>query len=427
MVLFKFSHKQIFLFWDKNFPKKLLFILVPLILAVYVLINQNKSGVFQLSKPYAVKSGGVLDINDINVYKGRDLPVAKVRTYPVSNSKGTVIYIPQYHKNPGSDSDDPKNDSAQVAQNEIYQIVKFLHNGLKVNLMMVEGELYGEVPVGKITGTAKKLEDRNVFVQNFQNLEKKFNKDIIDSSLQKDLCGKVYSEVGKVDRDIILQGAPIKLKIEDTDRNLVLYGTENENTLEQSRVLVRNYIYLQDRFDQLQRTSSADNFPGNSFNLDDDSLKTLMKLFQRNPVLEEFETLKTEALLLGKKEIVSVISTNEDLFSKLIDDNTVLNQPVLPQDTGTGRLDNPYQDISDVNQVKKMLDIAENKINQIVVDQRNRETSENFIKSLKEVNNNIGILAFGAGHEDGLVKEFNKRGISVIIITSDEVNKRNNS
>jgi hypothetical protein len=41
---------------------------------------------------------------------------------------------------------------------------------------------------------------------------------------------------------------------------------------------------------------------------------------------------------------------------------------------------------------------------------------------LKDQKEKIGILQFGAGHEEGLIDEFNKIGITVITVTPDRVN-----
>ncbi|MEK7097573.1 MAG: hypothetical protein AAB906_01880, partial [Patescibacteria group bacterium] len=54
--------------------------------------------------------------------------------------------------------------------------------------------------------------------------------------------------------EIILQGAPYKLKAEGAD--LTFYGAEVESTREEGKVIVRDYIYLNDRINNLENTQA---------------------------------------------------------------------------------------------------------------------------------------------------------------------------
>jgi nucleoside-diphosphate-sugar epimerase len=59
----------------------------------------------------------------------------------------------------------------------------------------------------------------------------------------------------------------------------------------------------------------------------------------------------------------------------------------------------------------------------IGIDNLSMGSRENFADAMKEKGIKAGVLQFGAGHKDGLIKELNKRGISVIVITPLELAK----
>lgn len=224
----------------------------------------------------------------------KDLPIGAVDYYPVPDARGTAIFIPQYHRNPASQPEDAVNDRAAKTQGEIHEVMDFLIDNYDLDIAVVEGELYGEVPQEKINKLAEQV-SRN-----------------------------------KPTREIMLQGAPQVLKAQG--KNLRLFGAENKATLEESRILVRDYVMLSDLF----------------------------------------------------------------------------------LDLGNLAADNPYQ---------YLLKEKEQEIEKVVVEKRNLETSQNFTRILEQENKDAGILVFGAGHREGLIKELNRSDLSVIVITVDEVAK----
>ncbi|MDP3697792.1 MAG: hypothetical protein Q8R55_07335 [Candidatus Taylorbacteria bacterium] len=217
--------------------------------------------------PSVIWRRGSADISDLSSYT--NLPVKKIKNYSVENSKGTAIFFPQYHRYPESRVSDPVNNSPQRSQEEIYSVLDHLVSGFGIDLLLVEGELYGKVPPVKI-----------------ENLSS---------------------------REIILKGASVILK--SKKNHLILFGTENEDTLKESGILVKDYIT------------------------------------KKSPELEK-------------------------------------------------------------------------KIQDVVVDRRNKEAAKNFARTLQETDKRIGIIQFGAGHTAGLIKELNRQGISVIVVTTDEAAKR---
>lgn len=358
-----------------------------------------------------------------DTYKG--LPVGEVKTYNVDNAKGTVIFIPQYHKNPGSSSLEQKNDSAEIAQGQIYKILSFLIDKPKVNLVMTEGDLFGEVPAEKIGFIAKKITDRNTLVSLCQRLENIFEKESINPALEKKLVGDLHQEHYRVDREVILKGAPLKLKAEG--KNIALFGSENKETQEESRVLVRNYIYLQDRKDELDNLSRRDGDSAILFENKNEMFEGLLKLLNGDKIDEEFAELEFQASSLGKEKVVGLLKKTEEVVNNLKKSSEENNTSFLRTFSNTpSRENNPYRDIKSRREIERLISKAESKIEEVVVKKRNQETAYNFATALKTENKSVGILQFGAGHEDGLIKELNKQGLSVVVIKVDEVVNRVN-
>ena len=63
-------------------------------------------------------------------------------------------------------------------------------------------------------------------------------------------------------------------------------------------------------------------------------------------------------------------------------------------------------------------------IEKVVIIKRNKEAAENFARALKQEGEIVGVLQFGAGHKDGLIKELNSQGLSVVVITPEEILNR---
>lgn len=138
------------------------------------------------------------------------------------------------------------------------------------------------------------------------------------------------------------------------NNDINLYGGETESVYNESANIVRNYVYLTDRKTQLENG------------------------------------IRTTTSPLALKSNTSLPS----------------------------RENNPYESINSVSQIDSLIQQSENQIQNVVVDERNKEAAKNFAKALQENKETTGIIQFGEGHEEGLVKELNNAGISVIVIKS---------
>lgn len=330
-------------------------LLVGIILGLFTFINSFSA--------FALSAGETDQLKSPNFYK--DLPVANIDVHTVDNSWATVVYLPQYHKSPGSKVSNKKNDRAEVAQNETYKILKSIFNQLPIKLVMVEGKLKGDVPEKDKEKIQEKIKDlKGLTEKSHENLTAKEKK-----RLEKNIKMKK--------RELSLSGAPISLWAEGEP--LILVGSENKETLDLSREIVKEHLYLKDQLKQLGNSPISQKFSlGKSF--DDQTLKKLQKLKQ-----------------LKSKQLKSKSGGK------------------------SGIKGNPFSEITDKSQLKTMLKKNEEKINKTIVERRNKETAENFAESLENHDENIGIIQYGAGHKLGLVKELNKRGISVIVVTPQAV------
>lgn len=260
----------------------------------------------------------------VKLLKIDNLPIADIERYAVSDAKGVAIFIPQIHRNPGTSVKDPSNNNAVITQNQIYEIIDYMTKELDIRFVASEGDLYGPIDKQKIT--------------KIRSLVGSKNKD--------------------TNRELILKGAPYKLKAEN-DSSFVLYGLEEKETREESAAIVKDYIYLNSRLSQLNSSSRPN---------------------------------------------ISLLKSSYD-------------SPTITK--------NPYA--NEYSQAKLKLRVAwrEKQINEVIIDRRNKETAVNFARGLEDTNQITGILQFGAGHKERLIKELNKNKISVIVVTPDRVDEVN--
>lgn len=358
-------------------------------------------------------------LSSIGNLEDSGLPIAGIKKYEVENASGTAIFIPQIHKNPGSESRDKSNDAAEVTQGQIYEITELLNDKYGIDLVVVEGELNGLLSADKFIQIAKKVKERNFLALHLGKLKDMLSKKSLDPKLENRLVQSLSQTIKDIDREIILQGAPYKLKAEG--KNLTFYGTEVESTREEGKVIVRDYIYLNDRIQSLEntqvsRTSQTQGlFPANVLDL----LKNFSSK-RSNTISRDMDSLKS---LAEEEDDKQLITTLEDLAQDLTDLKSG-SKTVASASQSPAREDNPYKSETNLNKLKELLKDTEKKIEKTVINQRNREAAESFAEALSATKEKTGILQFGAGHEKGLIEELNKQGISVIVITPDKVAKR---
>lgn len=406
--------------------------------------------------------------------RNNNLPVSDVDIYDVENPEGVVVFIPQTHVTPGTSIEDPVNDSAEEAQKEIYDIISYLNEEEKVNLIMVEGEKFGLVPDAKISNVEKKIDIRDNFQDLSEDLKSELNNESVSDEKINSLLYALENEIKFLDREIALNGAPYEAKAEND--NFIVYGSENPDTYQECSKIVTNYIYQKDRLSVLEGKNSPvsgklavndklaqlktmlegkyRNLGASSINnasvdtvdaaseLNLGSVKNLYNYLLDNSISISDMALRQSRGLLGgassldeSLEEIKLIGENRrnqniinitDNISSYNNELGQLRNEKSAETASASRSDNPYDGINDKEIIKKEIKSSEDQIQEMIIDKRNLETAENFKQALIETNNNIGMLQFGAGHEEGLINEMNAQNLTVVVVKSNEVFQREN-
>jgi len=405
-------------------------------------------------------------------YMYDNLPVGDITVHDADNAWGTVIYLPQNHRYPGTAVSDDVNDSAELTQQEIHSILSYLYDQTGISFMMAEGELYGPVAQEEIDTLARKIELRDTLKTEINGIQQAASEGQLDANLVAGLSDQADKAIAALDREIYLRGALHMFKAEQGGQ-VTLYGTENSDTLADCTTIVRNYIYEQDQLAQCNTASGGSTGSGlalNSINgslaekvsalksrlqslggngavlgqlnnffytedqepqlgglMDMNNIGSLLSLFNQDPLQSlsaTLGTLETVAQSGSNSDLAAKLSAAADTCQSLIEVHTEEQAPAATTASAPSRQDNPYSNITDTDKLENMISDSEQEIQDKVIDQRNREAADNFARALKEQNQTAGFLEFGAGHEDGLIPELNKQGLTVIEIQSKEVVRR---
>jgi len=370
-----------------------------------------------------------------DAYNG--LPVANVKYYPVDGAQGTVILLPQYHRDPTTtDIYSASNDSGVRNQQQTAQIMKYLVDDGHVNLVMVEGDLQGDVPQSKIDHTKAEMAARDQFAQSIKDLQQALDNNHLNPAMEQQLMGQLNQELDKVNRDIWLQSAPYVLKAQG--ENLSLIGSENQQNLDKATAVVRNYVYINDRLAQVsQRTASPQlgmggqpvgnplSMGGNPLSgINAQGIQQLLQMLGmgngQGNVAQGLSALQSMAQSKGDSQLVSVLTQTQQAYQNL-ESSTKTATAVT---SGPSRADNPYANISDPVKLQQMLKESEQQINDVVINQRNQEAASSLAQAMKDRGQDVAMLQFGAGHEDTLVPTLNAQKLNVIVITTNEVASR---
>ncbi len=342
------------------------------------------------------------------------LPVRSVTVHVPTETQGIAILIPQIHRYPGSAYADSVNDMAETAQNEIYTIEKSVAGSNNIQFLMTEGDNYGLVPNAKIQLLQDKIKTTNELQTELDNVP------------TTDAAGALLKSNGEkvvalMQREISLAGGSYKLKAEKP--TLTLYGSENPDTVAQSADIVRNYMYIEDRLASLttpQSSNSTLSVSKNNLNLN--SILGLIQSFTNDPgnaLLQACRGIISKAQGTTDGPLVHSAQSIQATYKRLAElDNTVIETTVT---TAPSRTDNPYTTVTNVKMLEDKKAIVEKQITDVVINERNAETTENFARGLVNTDNTVGIIQYGAGHEAGLTAEMNKHHIAVIVVTPTSV------
>jgi hypothetical protein len=348
--------------------------------------------------------------------------IGKVEKYPVSDPEGEAILITQKHRHPGSDAESEINDAAERTQSQILDIISELHNKENVDILMNEGLVNGNGAEEKMESVSEKIELRDKFTNALSSLRESTGE--TSNSIVKSLMADAEKYVDKMNREILLEGAPYILKTKDRNNDLCIYGAEDKEIQEKSAEIVRNYIYLKDAKQRKNLVADREVIEAlKEHKMSESSLlPSLLGGVKQSSAVNSLELklrlLKKISPLLGDQDtsraVAKINSAYEQIRSYKEGKSSVAGKD-LPD-----REDNPYVSKSPA-EIEKLMAKTEEQINKYVVEERNEKAADNFLKILKDNKEKVGIIQFGAGHKEGLTKELNNRGISVTVITPAEV------
>jgi hypothetical protein len=358
------------------------------------------------------------------------LPIGRVEKHTADDPWGYTVYIPQIHKNPASETGDKINDSAEITQKETYKMLDYLVNEKEMDFVMAEGDLYGEVPADKIGKLSEKIRLREELESRLKEL-KTHTANSKMALIASPVMIRGAKAIDFLDREIALAGAPYAIKAEGANMNL--YGAENHETREECTHLVRDYIYQKDRISALSVNQGGEAMTleasgaNKTVSLKTELLKKLLSKngAQNNPLTRLFvadDSREDHGRIInnGANDVGGLISEINEIYLEI---EKLYSISANGAGARPGRMDNPYNSIDNPEELNKIHKETEKMIEEIVLEKRNREAAENFARALKQENENTGILQFGAAHEEGLVNELIKQGLSVIVISPNEVEK----
>lgn len=354
---------------------------------------------------HAFQAPDTAKLADPAFYAG--LSVASVAKDGNKGDWGTVILIPQIHQGPGSDPGDGSNDQAAVAQQQIYDIARRTQEQ-HVDTFMMEGEASGDVSKQKVEAVSKKMAERRAFADDISKLTDRMG--MADPSERDSVKSQADQALQTADRTVLLTGAILKLKAEQPKLNLL--GVEKPSTQESSRTIVRDRLYLQDRLSQLDGTQSgsqtASTAAANTTFAGGSNTTQLLSLLSR-PSLDS--TLQNVATRSNDPAVDDGVQNARQALKEL-------RAPIESPESGPmpSRSDNPYADVTDRTELQQKLDENNQKLQQVIIDQRNRETAEEVASGLRSHDRKVGVLQFGAGHGDALVQALRSQGLTVITV-----------
>lgn len=406
------------------------FIAIPNSPADNAMLDTDKRSIVELDQNY---DSAMADLAAAGNYNG--LPIGEIKSYPADGAKSIAILLPQNHKYPGTEASDAKNDSAEVTQKQIYQILGFLVDRYGIEFVMAEGDLTGEVPADKIANLSEKIQLRQRFSQLVDQAKSRMNSNT-DPAIKEKFAAAAEKTLSQVDREIILAGAPYVLKAEN--KKFSLLGTENKDTYEKCAQVVRNYTYQQDRLSECQQSGNKLAQTNNQIATGGSDIASILsKLAGKSASAAGISDMLSN-ILSGNRfptvlnAVAKIATANNDTeltgvideLSSTYSEMQAPNEKVSELNSLPARAQNPYQGISDIDQLNGMIDDSEQKIQELVIDKRNVETAANFAQAVNSRGEKVGVIQYGAGHEEGLVRELNKLAITVVVVKPKEVSRR---
>jgi hypothetical protein len=364
-------------------------------------------------------------VADVSVFEASSrkagLPLARVESYQLPQASGTAILIPQFHRQPGSNAADQVNDSPERAQRQIAALLPSIINFFSTQLVMVEGIQLSGVPAEYVRALQEKQTAISALEQGMEMLAGREAIDPEHAPAYQKARKQLEQAKQNATRELLLEGAPFQLMAQG--QRLTIVGPENPQTQAEAAGIVARYMALKKSRPRAKTAVSSAPVHVSSlqgrFHASERS-RSLWRLLQQARAVRPLNTLE-EMMEKNNKKDEGKIAEQIPLWQSAI---AVLKKPLPARMVLPASSSEQDQLPSDPAQVRRELAHLETEIQRVIIDQRNRETAGYFRQALEESGQSYGIIQYGAGHQEGLVKELQAKNLSVMVIVPQEVEER---
>lgn len=341
----------------------------------------------------------------------KNLNFKNVQRFEVPNATKTVIYIPQIHREPTSNQADSTNDQALVIQREIASMLKTLVDDNHVTYVMDETDNFGPMPADKIQKIKTGVANITKLRADVKSLADHYVKDGGSADTAKTVVSDANTKIDGYERAIYLTGGAAVLA--GTDSNAHVYGSQNPATIAEATKQLQNIVFIEQRISQLDPSTASSASSGSQANI-----LSMLGSSSGSSNASPIQSIKDFAAEKQDKEMQSEID-KITAGSKAISGATNYETTPAVTTVGAQPQTNPYTKETNLAKLKQMNQDATAKFMKLAKDQRSQEVSDNIDKMMQENGQTTVILVMGAQHQDQLVSDLNKKGISVIVITPE--------
>lgn len=354
----------------------------------------------------------------------KNLNFKNVERFEVLNSKATVIYVPQIHREPTSNPSDKKNDQALVVQKEIFSILETLLKDYHLKYIMDETDVYGPMPLDKVNKVQAGFSEIEKIRVDLKAVLDHYLKDGGSIQTANSVQKRADEKLNSFERNLYLTGGAAVFAAKDSKAHV--YGSQNPETLKEAKSQLQNIVYMEQRINQLEtkngtsRTGAGLISPASLNNQSvANILSNLGKSRDNNrsslqPIIN-FAKKSNNTELLG--EINKVSNESKNFSSSRSYETTSINSGASVNKASV----NPYQNTTNLSKLKQDYKIAYDKFIKLAKDQRSQEVSDNVDRMMEENNQRVSVLVLGKDHKDQIISNLNKKDINVIVITPESL------
>lgn len=335
------------------------------------------------------------------------LSFANVEKHEVPGATKTVIYIPQLHREPTSTADESVNDQALEVQKEIATIIGKLDKENNVKYVMDETDLYGSMPEDKVEKIKTALKSIEEFKADLNKIIAQYIKDGGNETMAASIKQQTLNQVAKVERRIYLTGGAAVMAAKDS--SLHVYGSQNSETIKVAQAKLQQLVYIEKRIAQLEGSGTQTASTSTS------SSSIVSLLGRGNSSSSGLTTIASFAQSKNDSDLLEDVQKASSVLRSLTSQTSFESSSAAATTNAT----NSYANRTDLAALKAEYQTAQSDFMKIAKDQRSQEVCDNMVKMMDDNRQSAAVLVFGEGHKEQLIDMFNKKGVSVIVVTPE--------